>query len=163
MNLLFCVKKNVIARACRELGYHVTVEPFKINGVALDSKRVDLDIMMGLKSVIADVTIRCSARKDVDKVMEAAEANKESKYQAMSKHRVAEIVPIAIDAFGGVAKKAREFFKRMKQTGVARSSDKTVAGIMRTMQREISVAIHRYNAKCFMTGVAASMRKGAAS
>ena len=40
------------------------VEPFKLDGVAIDSKRVDLDMMLGLQSVIADVTIRCSARKD---------------------------------------------------------------------------------------------------
>ena len=154
---------NVIARACRDLGHHTMVEPFKLDGVAIDSKRVDLDMMLGLQSVIADVTIRCSARKDVDKVLEAAEAQKTEKYREMAVRKAVQFQPLAFDAFGGFADKAQKFFKQMKQTGQPRDSDKTAAGIMRAMRQEISVAIHRYNGECLLAGLAASRKAAAPS
>jgi len=139
------------------------VEPFKLDGVAIDSKRVDLDMMLGLQSVIADVTIRCSARKDVDKVLEAAEAQKTEKYREMAVRKAVQFQPLAFDAFGGFADKAQKFFKQMKQTGQPRDSDKTAAGIMRAMRQQISVAIHRYNGECLLAGLAASRKAAAPS
>ncbi len=149
---------NAISRACRDLSHHVTVEPFKIDGVSLDSKRVDLDIMMGLKQFIADVTIHCSAQKDVDKEMELAEKVKQKKYRDMADVRAATFVPLAFDAFGGFSNKAQKFFKQMKQTGDARNTDKTAAEIIGAMRQQISVAIHRFNGRCYKAGLNVSRK-----
>ena len=152
---------NLIGHACRELSHHATVESSKINGVAIDSKRVDLDMLLRLKTVLADVTIRCSAKKDVDAVMEAADKAKTDKYRAMAVQRSAQFVPLAFDAFGGFSPTTQKFFDQVKQSGVPRSSDMTAVEIMRTMRQEISVAIHRYNGMANITGVYSSLKRSA--
>jgi hypothetical protein len=110
---------------------------------------------------MADVTIHCSAKKNVDQVMEAAAVAKQKKHGAAAQTRGAQMAALVFDAFGGVHPQTQAFFKQMKQSGVSRNSDKTVRGIMWRMRQEISVAIHRYNAQCFSSGVAASVRRGA--
>ena len=142
------------ATACRLLGHHVTVEPKRLD--QHDAMRVDLDITLRLKRVLADVTVRCSTSKSPDAVLEQANRDKEKKYKEKAREAGAAFVPLAFDAFGGASKEAEAFIQRMGREGVQRDSNVSVQQVIRTLWQEISVAIHRFNGQAMLRGVRGS-------
>lgn len=147
---------QAFATACRALGHHVRVEPKRLDKE--DAKRVDLDITMQLKQVLADVTIRCSATKNPDQVLDEANRQKTKKYQDKACALGCEFVPLAFDAFGGWHNVTDKLIERIKRTGQPRDSCVTAAGVVRALRQEISVAIHRFNGKALARGARHSRR-----
>ncbi len=144
------------ATACRALGHHVRVEPMRLD--QQDAKRVDLDITMQLKQVLCDVTIRCSAARDLldvkdpEDIMSAAVREKEKKYQERARALGCTFRTLAFDAFGGWNAGTENLIQELKTKGIPRDSDMTAAGVIRTLKQEISIAIHRFNGKAIARG-----------
>ena len=136
----------------------MTVEPKRLD--QHDAMRVDLDITLRLKRVLADVTVRCSTSKSPDAVLEQANRDKE-KYKEKAREAGAAFVPLAFDAFGGSSKEAEAFIQRMGREGVPRDSNVSVQQVIRTLWQEISVAIHRFNGQAMLRGVRGSGRVAA--
>ena len=96
-------------------------EPRQLGGRG-DHTRPDLQLLLDGHQVLVDVTIRdptCktniqhgSARQQLA-AAHKGEAEKKAKYAAMARTQQAEVVPFAVETYGGVGKSARKLIKRI--------------------------------------------------
>ena len=147
-----CIKYYAdIAGACSRL------EP---NGLSEDDrKRPDLELFFDHIHQLVDVTIgHPTCRSYLNKAQEPlataelAASNKLNKYRTMGAQLQAEIVPFAIESFGGFSRTAQDFIDNLAHFASNRSTLFQKDELIRDFISSLSVAVQRGNAVAVING-----------
>ena len=149
-------RHNSVAREIykwiHHLGGQAKLEPLDLEDGS--NRRPDLEIIMGGKTFLVDVSIRnptCPSNSALGakgklKVAATAEKEKSKKYEAMALEQGAEFVPFILETHGGFGDRASAFIDLLVKESAALSHAWAPHEVVYGLHHSIAVALHRGSA-----------------